>query len=249
MQAPAFEGFFGNLFKALGGYHSAFGVVNLNTGQNFTIEYDAMYEVLNATIPFISKNPDGSTNLTWYNQGGICVQPYLNQSYYSAGFQYVTTVNGTVFNRFLDWTVGDNSTYSEYELFYSMDSWKGPTQSTIYVNSSTCYDFNWRGMQFLYSQGATIRTTDPMKHDYIVLYSAKPQQVSFQDPVWRDEIIKFYESIHLHLHAPWEQWIEFLEDLLLGNKFLYAQGQYWLIEPMHFPYIGRHYEAQPLPGQ
>jgi hypothetical protein len=65
MQAPAFEGFFGNLGKIFNAYHTAFGVINLSTGQNYTIEYDAVNEVLNATLPVITKNPDGSTNLTW----------------------------------------------------------------------------------------------------------------------------------------------------------------------------------------
>jgi hypothetical protein len=46
MEAPAFEGAFGNLFKSLGGYHSAFGIINRSTNQTWTLEYDAVSEVL-----------------------------------------------------------------------------------------------------------------------------------------------------------------------------------------------------------
>ncbi len=46
MQAPAFEGLFGNLFKGIGGYHTALGIVNLNTNKSYTLEYDAVSEVL-----------------------------------------------------------------------------------------------------------------------------------------------------------------------------------------------------------
>lgn len=46
MEAPAFEAAFGDLFKAIGGYHSAFGIINKATGQTWTLEYDAVSEVL-----------------------------------------------------------------------------------------------------------------------------------------------------------------------------------------------------------
>ena len=177
------------------------------------------------------------------------MQPGLNATYYHSGFQHVTTVNGTIFNEFLKWTVKDNATYPEYELFYVYDSWNGPTNSVSYVNSSTCYDFNWRGMDWLYRNGAKLNYSEPMLHDYIVLLSAKPTPVNYSDPVWHDQINKFYEAFHLHLNDPWEDWILFLEDLLLGNKFLYAYGQYYVLEPMHYPYVHKSYSPQPLPGQ
>merc|ERR1711916_350056 len=248
MQAPAFEGFFGNLFKYLGAFHTAFGGINKSSGQNFTIEYDAMDEVLNATLPFITKNPDGSTNLTWYDGGGICVAPVLNRTYYSQGFQYVTTVNGSVFNDFLRWTTVDNQTYSEYELMYAMDHWKGPLNSTYWVNSSTCYDFNWRGMDFLYKNGAKLNYSEPMKHDFMALLTSPPQEVDYNDPVWHEKITAFYKALHVNLHDSWVEWLLFLEDLVLGDKFLHANGRYYWMSPMHKPYFKRDYAPAPLPG-
>lgn len=178
------------------------------------------------------------------------MQEGLNETYYSAGFQHVTTTTGAIYNKFLQWTVQDNITYSKYELMYSMNDWIGPSNSTVYINSSTCYDFNWRGMDFLWRNGARLNYSQPMLHDYIVLLSKRrPVEVDYTDPVWRAQIDTYYESLHLHLHAPWEEWLLFLEDLLLGNKFLYSGGKYWLLEPMRYPYLVKHYAAQPLPGQ
>ena len=245
----AFEGFFGNLFKYVGAFHTAFGVVNLSSGKNYTIEYDAISEVLNATLPFITTGVNGTTNLTWYDGGGICVAAVLNETYYSQGFQYVTTVNGSVFNDFLRWTETDNKTYSEYELFYSMHRWNGPLNSTTYVNSSTCYDFNWRGMDFLYQNGAILDYSEPMLHDYISTISDAPVEVDYSDPKWKVQIDQFYTSLHLNLHSSLEQWLEFIAELLLGPKFLHAHGTYYLLPDMHHPFLSKQYAAAPLPGQ
>ena len=234
----------------MGAFHTAFGVVNRNSGQVFTIEYDAVSEVLNATLPFVVPQPGGTLNLTWYDGGAICVAPLLNRSYYTAGYQHVTTVNGTLFNQFLDWTTVDNKTYTEYQLFYAMDKWDGSIEnSTVYVNSSTCYDFNWRGMDFLYRNGAKLNYSEPMKHDFMALLTSPPQEVDYNDPVWHEKITAFYKALHVNLHDSWVEWLLFLEDLVLGDKFLHANGRYYWMSPMHKPYFKREYAPAPLPGQ
>ncbi len=66
----------------------------------------------------------------------------MNTTYYNVGVQLATTVNGTVFNRFLQWSlplgrpccvliqlafcraVKDNTTYSEYQLSYVIPQWE-----------------------------------------------------------------------------------------------------------------------------
>ncbi len=111
MQAPAFEGMFGDLFKSIGGYHTAFGIINRacvlllrcppcaarscgtgSTGKTYTLEYDAVSEVLklrrawlwclvlsltiwappqSATLPIVTKLPNGTVQLDWYNGGSL----------------------------------------------------------------------------------------------------------------------------------------------------------------------------------
>ena len=116
-----------------------------------------------------------------YDGGGICVQKFLNQTYYNAGFQYLTQVNGSVFNEFLDWTVKDNVTYSEYELLTALPSWSGSwnprANFTAFINSSTCYDFNWRGIEWLYNHGAILDYNQTYKHDFIATISSQAREV------------------------------------------------------------------------
>ncbi len=246
-------GFFGNLMKYVGIFHTAFGVVNLSSGRNFTVEYDAVNEVGNATVPIVSTNPDGSIRLEWYDGGGTCVSEILNQTYYNAGFQYLTTVNGTLFNRFLEWAVADNATHSEYELISAVPAWHEPWNPvgnvSAFINSSTCYDFNWRGMDFLWRNGAVLDYSQPMKHDFIATVSAAPQEVDYNDPYWRLEVNTFYNALRLHMHDSPADWLIFLEDLLLGNKFLHANQRYYLLNPMHSPYFVHKYLPFNLPGQ
>jgi hypothetical protein len=253
MQAPAFEGFFGNLFKYLGIFHCAFGVVNLSSGQNFTIEYDAVNEVLNATLPVITENADGSTNLTWYDKGGVCVSKVLNETYYNAGFQFVTQVNGSVFNAFLDWSARDNQTFKEYQLITTLsswpESWNPRANFSASINSSTCYDFNWRGMDFLLQSGAKLDYSEPMKHDFIATISAPPREVDYNDAFWRPQIDKFYKALRHSLHVSVEEWLLLLEDLVLGSKFVHANQKYYVIDPVYSPYFVRKYLPFNLPGQ
>ncbi len=114
-----------------------------------------------ATLPIVTRLPNGTVELHWYNGGNNCLQPGLNATYYNVGLQHVTTVNGTVWNRLLQWTQPDNTTFSEYQLSYVVDEWRGPRNTTFFINSSTCYDFNWRAFQALYgTQGICVFVHD-----------------------------------------------------------------------------------------
>jgi len=249
MQAPAFEGAFGDLFKSIGGYHSAFGIINRSNNKTYTLEYDAVSEVLNATLPIVSKLPNGTVELDWYNGGNNCLQEGMNVTYYSVGVQLATTINGTVWNKFLQWTLKDNATYTEYQLSYVIDEWKGPLQTTFFINSSTCYDFNWRGFQALYNLGATLNSTQVFKHDYISYFaSVPPVAVDYNDPEWKERINAYYVAWDFHKHDVLEDLIRFLIEILLGDKFMYANGQYWYLKELHHPYFKNIYDFQCLPG-
>lgn len=247
-QAPVFEAVFHNLFGYLHGYHCAFGVVNKHSGAEWTLEYDAYSEVLNSTLPIIGHNADGSIKLEWYNRGHNCLAAGFNRSYYHTEQQLVTTITGSQWNKMLEWTVKDNSTWPEYELWYVYDRWNGVENSTRWMNSSTCYDYNWRGFQFLYDVGAKLNYSQVYKHDYINLYSDKPQKVDYNDPLTRWKVNKFFSSWHLHFNDTAAEILEFLETILIGDKYIYAYGDYWLLPKMHHPYVGNVYTYQPLPG-
>ena len=124
---------------------------NRTTGINYTVEYDAMSEVPNATFPFIMTYPNGSEYLKWYNGGGICVSQGVNDTYYNHKRTFVSVINGTIFNQFINWLPQDNKTYNHYETWCVFNKWNG-ADSRAFINSSTCVDFNWRGFYKLYGK-------------------------------------------------------------------------------------------------
>lgn len=63
------------------------------------------------------------------------------------------------------------------------------------------------------------------------------------------EIDNFYSSLRHGLNLPIEQWLILLEDLLLGSKFFHANQRYYVLDPMHKPYIVHEYLPFNLPGQ
>jgi hypothetical protein len=88
-----------------------------------------------------------------------------------------------------------------------------------------------------------------MQHDWIGTSSDAPQEVNYYDPTWTNDINKFYQALRANLHDSWLDWLLFIEDLLLGNKFFYKKGKYYLLPHMHKPYIVKKYETAPMPGQ
>jgi hypothetical protein len=193
--------------------------------------------------------PNGTINLQWWNGGNNCLQPGMNVSYYSVDVQHATTVNGTVWNQFLQWAVKDNATYPEYQLNYVIPEWQGPLETKFFIKSSTCYDFNWRGFQALYDLGAVMNSTAQFKHDYISYYtSVPPVPVDYNDPAWRERINAYYVAWDFHRHDLIEDLLIWLETILLSDKFMFANGQYWYLKELHHPWFKNVYDWQCMPG-
>lgn len=98
------------------GFHSAFGVVNRGQGINYTLEFYSVGRVINAVLPVIKKDANGTVELVWENGGQNCMTRGLNASYFNIAMQLVTTVRGDLFNQWLGWVNYDNATVTEYEL-------------------------------------------------------------------------------------------------------------------------------------
>mmetsp|Transcript_121792 Transcript_121792/g.171357 ORF Transcript_121792/g.171357 Transcript_121792/m.171357 type:complete len:347 (+) Transcript_121792:69-1109(+) len=254
LEAPVFKAAFGNLFKLLKGFHTAVGFVNTATGEEWTFEYDAVYEVLNATLPFVKKVIDGNSSkphqeLEWFNQGNNCVSKGIKWSYYNAGQNLVTNITGLQFNEFIKWVPKDNVTWTEYQLFYAYEHFDGWNTPQL-VTASTCYDYNWRVWDELYRLGAKFNYSIALKHDWVNVYtSAVPlKTVDMTQPPIKKEVIEFYNAWVNSLHVPWVDFLMALEDILLGSKYLHAYGKYYILDPMNAPYMNRYYSYAPFPG-
>ncbi|EFA74769.1 hypothetical protein PPL_11801 [Heterostelium album PN500] len=128
MQAPIFESVYGDIFGKLGGYHSALGFFNLNTKINYTAEYDAFFEVANGTFPNVVDNNNGTKDLVWCNAGITCAFPAINTTYWdpkffsTASMTFMTSINGSVFNKFSPWMLSYNNTNPTQGAYFDCDT-------------------------------------------------------------------------------------------------------------------------------
>ena len=122
------------------------------SGQNYTAEYDAIYEVANATLPFIRYYPNGSQYLEWKNEGGICFMQGMDTDYYNHNMTLMATISGHIFNQLMEWMPSDNATWPTYELFYVWDEFRHDK----YIQSSTCVEFTWRLLQKIHGMRLSV---------------------------------------------------------------------------------------------
>ncbi|EGC31548.1 hypothetical protein DICPUDRAFT_50132 [Dictyostelium purpureum] len=245
LQAPIFEGMFGNFFGRLGGYHSAVGFYDITTGQNYTAEYDAYYEVGNGTLPNII-DVNGTKEILWCNAGILCSIPFVNETYWdpkyfsTASKTFMATINGTQLNQYIEWMESYNTTNPIYQTW---DVWNNYGKD-LYVPSTTCDDFTAASFDFLYTAGARYNCSTVFKRDYVNLFSEKPEPVVFTEH--RDEIIRFYESL-MDRSGSILDIIERIIGIVGLNKYLYYQGDYYLLK-LNWPFMGVKYDYAPVAG-
>jgi len=94
LEAPLFEAVFGRLLGKENLLHNAIGLHNTNTGESWTIEYDAENEVFNATFPYVVTNDNGTRSLSWLNGGGVCITHGINQTFWIHNNTNMATISG-----------------------------------------------------------------------------------------------------------------------------------------------------------
>lgn len=242
LEAPVFKELFGpitGLFKML---HTGIGFYSRKTGQEFTIEYDAKFEVANATFPFVI----GKT-LKWCNAGAFCSYPFVNEDYWSFNQTAIGSINGKQFNALLDWVQSVNTTneYSHYELWDVYSShWKNPpeNQDSHLINSLTCASGAFRLLGKLKGLGAQLVSS--LHRDYIVLYARNLEEINQEDPSERTALLEYYSDFQV-IGKKFREIVHMLEHFLVHDKFIYANGKYYKMN-MRWPFFGFHYAETPI---
>lgn len=67
------EAVFGRFFENKDLYHNAVGIRDKTSGASYTIEYDAVDEIANATIPFVVHHDNATRELLWLNGGTVAL--------------------------------------------------------------------------------------------------------------------------------------------------------------------------------
>ncbi|KYR01906.1 hypothetical protein DLAC_01410 [Tieghemostelium lacteum] len=246
LQAPIFEGMFGNFFGKLKGFHSAVGFYDLTTGLNYTAEYDAYYEVANGTVPNIV-NINGTKEILWCNAGILCSIPFINETYWdpaifsTASKTYMTTINGAQLNKFSEWMQEYNISNPNYQTW---DIWNKFGES-LWMSSNTCDDFAANAFQYLFEIGATYDCSIVFKRDYLNIYSQQPTLVDYESN--KDSIIKFYEAFDIRKGESYFQIIEDIISIIGLEKYIYYQDNYYLLQ-LNYPFLDLKYDFAPVPG-
>jgi len=242
-EAPVFEAVYGNLFAYINGYHVSIGLRDLTTLRNYTIEYDAYSQVANASVAHVITRPDGKRDLVWLNWGRICVMEFINDTYWNHNITKVTTINGTQFNKLMNWLPIYNTTYPFYQLWTVTDKFPFGTE---YIRSSDCFDFAFGVLNFLYHNCSAKFIVPSVKRDMLVITSKAPKIVDFSEGTEsRERIIDFYQSFDLKGSTALPDIVKFAIYLALEEKYMHVNGTYYLLE-MVSPYVEIHYFSEDL---
>jgi len=246
---PLLEEDYGDLLEYVNLYHSAIAFQNNRTGNEITINYDADNFFRSSLFPEVLEYANGTRDLNWINQGGNFIYQGINSTYWTAGTYMVTTINGSLFNRFLS---EFNSGINASNPFYNMLSVVQEFGVEPWVSSWDCFDFVWASLGFLHEHGAQLDYSLQLQRDFVNLYGDMPLDYTDlfnNDPAIREEVIDFFAFVT----ASYGELtiMEFLKTIITvfdGQFYVRSSTSYWKTQ-IHFPYLAVDFAVEPLPGQ
>ncbi|KAL3878274.1 hypothetical protein ACJMK2_030639 [Sinanodonta woodiana] len=253
LKAPVWEFKFGDLLEKFHIMHDAMAFNNLNTGQNYTMEWYELFQLFNCTFPHLLQND----TLLWCNQGAACIYDGVDDLHWSQNgtLVKVAEITGDVFNKFAMWALNDNKTGIYYETWTVEEKPGGK----MWFDSYDCASFVLRAFDELYALGATFNHSVHLNYTRIHLYSHEPQYLGNASVVFGPganktlvkDIIEFYAKFQSHqsmkdlLEHLIEAYIEIFKD---GKFYFFYNFEYWFL-PMKSPYMKLTYYEIPLPGK
>eukprot|EP01086_Lenisia_limosa_P005158 TRINITY_DN2138_c0_g1_i1.p1 TRINITY_DN2138_c0_g1~~TRINITY_DN2138_c0_g1_i1.p1 ORF type:complete len:308 (-),score=82.17 TRINITY_DN2138_c0_g1_i1:200-1123(-) len=240
LRSPVFKARVGPVLGYFHMFHSGVGFKSAKTGRTFDSDFVAVFEVPQATFPNIVKDENGDDDLLWCNDGASCIREGIRYDYWEH-LDHATTISGKMFNSWERWMRQHNSTYDEYEIWNLMPKWGQPE---LY-HSRTCFDWCWEMFGGMFEFGAEFPNV--LSKDYINLYSHHMSHMNHTASAHK-EVVSFYAELHNHLGSFFD-FIGFMGKFFKEEKFLHAQGEYYDISNMSYPFVGAHFAPCPLPGQ
>jgi len=229
-------------------FHGALSFRNRRNGFVITANFEAWPSFQEALLPNIVKYPNGTIDLQWENSGRIFVYKGENDTYWDEVMIPIATMNGTVYNKFINWMSKANSTVPYYNLWSVWTNWPGKQLMPNYE----CFAFVWTMFDQLKTFGATFDPKVKPKQSFITLYSDnQPKLANTSDPLVMNDLVKFYEGIEAKIAQVGI--IGFLTELwsivVDGTFYVRKDNDYYFVKLNHFPYVGIHYTEIPLPWQ
>jgi len=244
--APLLECQYGDDARAIDSFHGGLAFTNKRTKYTFTANYDASPSFIGAIIPTIVKSAN-KTSLKWENYGKLFLYNGLNATYWDESIEVVATMNGVVFNNFVNWMGTVNATYPYYNIWSVWTNWPG----NVLLPNYECFAWVWTAFGEMKKLGAIFDSKVQPKQSFIALYSmSTPKPVDETQPEVMDKLITFYETLEANIsNLGFLQFLaELWEVLVDGEFYVRKDNKYYHVQLDNFPYFGIHYVTIPLPS-
>jgi len=235
-------------FELLAAYHGALALVNTRTGQSWNLNFDAYPSFVNAIIPQMVRDANGTVvDLSWSNFGGVFIYEGINTTYWHSLNQVVATMTGDQFNQLIAWLPVSNLTtpyYNPLSVYYSFPD-------TVLLDGFECFEWTFTCLAQIQKLGGKLNDgLTELQQSLGTLYSdTTPTKVNYAtDPKVRKHVIEFYETIEakyndLGLLKFIEELVEILFD---GYFYVYKDTDYYLVE-LALPYFEIHWYPMKIP--
>ncbi|KAK3100168.1 hypothetical protein FSP39_015653, partial [Pinctada imbricata] len=248
LKKPVWEFKFGDLLGKLHIMHDAIGILNLNTKQNYTMEWYELFQLFNCTFPHVLKND----SVVWCNQGATCIYDGIVDNLWSQNGTLikVADLTGAQFNQFAEWVLWDNKT----GIFYETWTVEKEPGGKMWFDSFDCASWVLRAFEELANVGARFDHTIQLNYTRIHLYSDTPVYLGnatqvFSNKTLATRVREFYREFQNYRSATLdiEHIIQGMIDVLMYHEFyLFYNFEYWYL-PMKPPYLKLSYNKIPLP--
>ncbi|XP_067661452.1 bis(monoacylglycero)phosphate synthase CLN5-like [Haliotis asinina] len=216
-------------------HHAGIGLHNLNTGFNYTLDWSALFGVLNWSRPTVLQDD----SLLWCNQGASCFSNNFNKFFKGpkALRHPVAKTTGKILNAFSHWVTWDNNTGIYGDSAHLMRSRDGP----YWTDTWDCGSFVQRAFQALYDLGVRFYPDFQPTYDLAIAYTYMPEYLGNHteifgvngDPVLAQSLISFFKK--------WG-------DRNLDHMYMYYNEGYWYAKFTSGPPDVLTQIVVPLPG-
>jgi len=246
--APLLTQEFGPLFSYIGGYHSGIALINVNTGFNITINYDADDFLRNNLFPFVTKLDNGTKVLEFVNGGANFIYMGINLTYWTQERTVIGEIDGTMYNTFMsNFNANTNASHPYYNLVQVTSNFSGKP----FLPAYTCFDFVWESFTNLYKLGMRYEANLSLKATLGTIYAKSfPQNVSLEYyAAEHDKIVAFYEFTEAKFgNMTFHELAAELFFVFDGDFYLRVDATLYKVK-LKFPLVDSGYYLRALPWQ
>jgi hypothetical protein len=235
-----------DMLASIGGYHGGIAFVNVNTSYSFTMNYDADPSFIGAIVPSIVNGTNGKKDLEWGNNGKAFIYESINTTYWHSTNMVVGHMTGAQLKNYLKGFVAVvNDTFPYYNVWRVYDNYPG----NILIDNFECFNFVFNCFLQVRKFGGFIQPNLVLNASFLAAFTSEtPQKVNYSDPVMKDEIVVFYETLEGKVNdlGILGFIMELVNVILNGEFFVRSNDEYYKLK-LHKPYVELLYQPEKVP--